>query len=161
MYTVAANLCNLHCSIQVELPSVSLGLVSHCRDLQSQTLTHVWLCMTMVMECRFGQKCDNRNYSAQSSSVHLDTWSIIDLTTLVATFLDSSKQLGPPCISLQRYIVSCPDPFPKSGKRVWCSERLFLSHGAGSNGVINVIIAFPMHCIHIRSRAQFLTSHRI
>ena len=26
----------------------------------------------------------------------------------------------------------------------WCSERLFLSHGAGSNGVKNVIIAFPV-----------------
>ena len=44
-------------------------------------------------------------------------------------------------------LVSCPDPSPKSGKRVWCSERLFLSHGAGSNGVKNVIIAFP-HALH-------------
>ena len=44
-------------------------------------------------------------------------------------------------------LVSCPDPSPKSGKRVWCSERLLLSHGAGSNGVKNVIIAFP-HALH-------------
>ena len=44
------------------------------------------------------------------------------------------------------WVVLCPDP-PKSGKRVWCYEWLFLSHGAGSNGVKNVIIAFPMYCM--------------
>ena len=33
-------------------------------------------------------------------------------------------------------------PSPKSGKRVWCSERHFLSHGAGQCFVKNVIIAF-------------------
>jgi len=31
---------------------------------------------------------------------------------------------------------------PKSGKRVWCSERHFLSHGAGPYFIKNVIIAF-------------------
>ena len=40
-----------------------------------------------------------------------------------------------------------PRPSPKSGKRVWCSERLFLSHGAWSNGIKNVIIAFH-HALH-------------
>ena len=35
-----------------------------------------------------------------------------------------------------------PRPSPKSGKRVWCSERQFLSHGAGPYFVKNVIIAF-------------------
>ena len=34
-----------------------------------------------------------------------------------------------------------PRPSPKSGKRVWCSERHFLSHGAGPYFVKNVIIA--------------------
>ena len=46
------------------------------------------------------------------------------------------------------WVVLCPDPPlppPKSGKRVWCYEWLFLSHGAGLNGVRNVIIAFPMY----------------
>ena len=47
---------------------------------------------------------------------------------------DGSTRLSPSLV---------PRPSTKSGKRVWCSERLFLSHGAGSNGVINVIIAFP------------------
>ena len=36
---------------------------------------------------------------------------------------------------------------PKSGKRVWCSERLFLSHGVWSNGIKNAIIAFR-HALH-------------
>ena len=40
-----------------------------------------------------------------------------------------------------------PRPSPKSRKKVWCSEQLFLSHGAGSNSIKNVIIAFPMHCM--------------
>ena len=44
-------------------------------------------------------------------------------------------------------VVSCPDPSPKSGRRVWCSEWLFLSHRVGSNAVKNVIIAFP-HALH-------------
>ena len=38
-------------------------------------------------------------------------------------------------------LVSCPDL--QSGKRVWCSERLFLSHGAGSNSVRNVNYCIP------------------
>ena len=28
-------------------------------------------------------------------------------------------------------LVSCPDPLARARKRVWCSERLFLLHGAG------------------------------
>ena len=32
MHTVAGNLCNWHCPVQVKLPSVSLGLLSHCRS---------------------------------------------------------------------------------------------------------------------------------
>ena len=44
-------------------------------------------------------------------------------------------------------LVSYPDPSQKSGKKVWCSERLFLSHEAGSNDIKNVIIAFP-HALH-------------
>ena len=40
-----------------------------------------------------------------------------------------------------------PRPSPKSGKRVLCSEWLFLSHGAGSNGIKNAIIAFR-HTLH-------------
>jgi len=35
-----------------------------------------------------------------------------------------------------------PRPSPKRRKRVWCSERHFLSHGAGPYFVKNVIIAF-------------------
>ena len=35
-----------------------------------------------------------------------------------------------------------PRPSPKSGKRVWFSERQFLSHGAGPYFVKNIIIAF-------------------
>ena len=31
MHKLAAKSCNWHCSIQVELPSVPLGLLSHCR----------------------------------------------------------------------------------------------------------------------------------
>ena len=40
-----------------------------------------------------------------------------------------------------------PRPSPKSRKRDWCSEQLFLSHGAGSNGIKNVIITFG-HALH-------------
>ena len=36
-YTVAANSCNWHWSLQVELPSVSTGLLSHCRVLWAST----------------------------------------------------------------------------------------------------------------------------
>jgi len=35
-----------------------------------------------------------------------------------------------------------PRPSLKSGKRVWCSERHFLSHGAGLYFIKNVIFAF-------------------
>ena len=35
-----------------------------------------------------------------------------------------------------------PRPSLKSGKRVWCSERHFMSHGAGPYFIKNVIIAF-------------------
>jgi len=35
-----------------------------------------------------------------------------------------------------------PRPSTKSGKRVWCSEQHFLSHGAGSYLIKNIIIAF-------------------
>ena len=56
--------------------------------------------------------------------------------------------------SIQR-LVSCPDP-PE--KQVWCSEQLFTSHGAGLNGIKNVIIAFPMHCMHTRFHARLPTS---
>jgi len=35
-----------------------------------------------------------------------------------------------------------PRPSPKSGKRVWCSDRYFSLHGAGPYFVKNVIIAF-------------------
>ena len=39
-----------------------------------------------------------------------------------------------------------PRPLPrKVEKRVWCSERHFLSLGVGLNSVKNVIIAFPVH----------------
>ena len=49
----------------------------------------------------------------------------------------------PPAFSTKAKVSLVPRPSPKSGKRVWCSERLFLSHGVGSNGIKNVIIAFP------------------
>ena len=35
-----------------------------------------------------------------------------------------------------------PRPSPKSRKRVWCSERYFLSHGVGPYFVKNVIFEF-------------------
>ena len=35
-----------------------------------------------------------------------------------------------------------PRPSMKSGKRVWCSEQHFLSHGAGPYLIKNIIIAF-------------------
>ena len=38
-------------------------------------------------------------------------------------------------------VISFPDPPPKSRKRVWCSERHFLSHG-GQYGIENVTITF-------------------
>ena len=39
--------------------------------------------------------------------------------------------------------VSCPDPSPKSGRGSGVLNDFFLSHGAESNGVKNVIIASP------------------
>ena len=48
-----------------------------------------------------------------------------------------------------------PRPSPKSGKRVWCSERQFLSHGAGPYFVKNIIIAF------LYPELEFLTSQSI
>ena len=48
-----------------------------------------------------------------------------------------------------------PRPSPKSGKRVWCSERQFLSHGAGPYFVKNVIIAF------LYPELEFLTPQSI
>ena len=36
-YTVAANLCNWRCSVEVELPCVSLGLLSHCRSFYNMS----------------------------------------------------------------------------------------------------------------------------
>ena len=77
----------------------------------------------------------------------------------------------PTCSTIRRksypylHVVLCPDPPHmckreglvfwatswKVQKRVWCSERLFLSHGAELNGVKN---AFPMQCMHTRSHAR-------
>jgi len=45
-----------------------------------------------------------------------------------------------------------PRPSPKSGKRVWCSERHFLSHGVGPYFIKNVITAFS------NPELEFLTS---
>jgi len=44
---------------------------------------------------------------------------------------------------------------PKSGKRVWCSERHFLSHGVGPYFVKNVIIAF------LNPELEFLTPQSV
>ena len=48
-----------------------------------------------------------------------------------------------------------PRPSLKSGKRIWCSERQFLSHGAGPYFVKNVIIAF------LYPELEFLTPQSI
>ena len=48
-----------------------------------------------------------------------------------------------------------PRPSPKSGKRVWCSERQFLSHGAGPYFVKNFIIAY------LYPELEFLTPQSI
>ena len=48
-----------------------------------------------------------------------------------------------------------PKPSPKSGKRVWCSEWHFMSHGAGPYFVKNVIIAL------LNPELEFLTSQSI
>ena len=53
------------------------------------------------------------------------------------------------------YLSLVPRPSPKSGKRVWCSERQFLSHGAGPYFVKNVIIAF------LYPELEFLTPQSI
>ena len=52
------------------------------------------------------------------------------------------------------YSLVTSRPLPWKAER-GCSERHFLSYGAGSNGVMNVIITFLMHCRHTRSRARF------
>ena len=99
MYTVAVNSCDWRCSISVELPCVSLGLLPHHRSImslygivrmplyrsmvpslahhqvlvQSQTPTQkarIWLCETIVTKCHCGQKCDGRNL------IVLDPWSL-------------------------------------------------------------------------------------
>ena len=99
MYTVAVNSCDWRCSILVELPCVSLGLLPHHRSImslygivrtplyrsmvpslahhqvlvQSQTptqKTRIWLCETILAKCHCGQKCDGRNL------IVLDPWSL-------------------------------------------------------------------------------------
>ena len=52
---------------------------------------------------------------------------------------------GSPTVVTSFTISVCslvPIPAPKSGRRVWCSERQLLSHGAGPYFVKNVIIVF-------------------
>jgi len=57
--------------------------------------------------------------------------------------LSHVSRFHPIFLSHRFYSISLvPRPLLKSRKRVWCSERHFLSHGAGPYFVKNVIIAF-------------------
>ena len=38
---IAAKLCNWHCSIQVNVPDVSLGLLPHCRGFMSKYIANI------------------------------------------------------------------------------------------------------------------------
>ena len=50
MYTVAANLCNWCCSIKVELPGMSLGLLSHHSSFMSKYgIAYMLLYPSMVL----------------------------------------------------------------------------------------------------------------
>jgi len=51
-----------------------------------------------------------------------------------------------------------PRPFLKIGKRVWCSERHFLSHGAWPYFVKNVIIAFSNLELEFRTPQSIWTT---
>ena len=107
MYTVAADSCNWHCSIQDELPCVSLGLLSRHRGFMSKygiAHHHASISKDGTVNSS-SSKCDGRNYSARILSlftlvfVHLNPWSLapteLGLMTIVAAFPNSIVSIAP------------------------------------------------------------------
>ena len=90
----------------------------------------------------------------QSENSYISTgrdWLSCNLAVVykMCTGMDSLTSLSVRAVNgtIPAFHIVCPQTPPlKSGKRVWCSERHFLSHGAESNGIKNVIIAFHVHC---------------
>ena len=77
-----------------------------------------------------------------------------DYQCRLAAPLGMSSGLSPRIFPMAQHSL-VPRPSPKSGKRVWCSERQFLSHGAGPYFVKNVMIAF------LYPELEFLTPQSI
>ena len=82
----------------------------------------------------------------------LHSYSLTEQMVLIITFIHLCSWVK---VNTWLKYSLVPRPSPKRGKRVWCSERQFLSHGAGPYFVKNVIIAF------LYPELEFLTPQSI
>ena len=120
----------------------------------------MWRHVILSMNCRATSDCvwsrapmgDGRHQSQYWSKLTA-TWCVSYQQYVPFPSLCSHLCAHPP--TSPSILVSCPDP-PEKRKEGLVLWTTFLVTWVGSNGIKNVIIAFPIHCMHIRSRAQLL-----
>ena len=120
----------------LELKLVSLLLPLVC-TLQGYTLTSSLLCSLLprVRWCSILQLCLWWGRGASGTIPSQTPWILPSTFITFSSSQSCSTSLVSSPLSLLpiqlQPVVLCPDP-PDKWKRVWCSERHFLSHGMGA-----------------------------